>query len=84
MEFSQHAIKKLNDLGLTKSDVEYSINLPVYELIDMELNSEVIITNIKHSTCAVVLNETGSVITVYKTELKTVENRIESGRWKCK
>lgn len=83
MVFTSHAQAKLKTYNLTEEDIEASINYIHIKINDLELNSTVSIVNINDDLFAVVYNDNGGVITVYRTDKKTVDNRIKVGRWIC-
>lgn len=85
IEFSQHAIDKIAIYGISKSDVQQAMEQPILSCQDLRENSTVLIIAIEKTLFAVVISATtNNIVTVYRTDDKTIQNRRRKERWICK
>jgi|GEM_PF-1366241 len=85
IDFSNHSLIKLQYYGLTITDVEENSNNVLLDCNDTHENSKVTIFKILETLFVLVIStETNQVITIYTTDLTTINNRRKNGRWICK
>jgi len=79
MNFTQHALDKLELYGLDPDDIATAARKPIYDLYDRKENSKIRIICIEGILIALVIApETGNLITIYRTDQRTIDNRKEA------
>lgn len=82
MNFTQHALDKLELYGLGPEDITDAARRPIYDLFDRKEKSKIRIIRVKGILIALVIApETENLITVYRTDERTISNRKEAERW---
>ena len=82
MNFTQHALDKLELYGLNPEDITDAARKPIHDLFDRKENSKIRIVQIEGMLIALVIAPgTENLITVYRTDERTIDNRREAERW---
>lgn len=82
MELSTHAITKLEIYSIDLDILNESLKKPLLELYDREEHSLIKIIKINEIQFACVFSvETKKMITIYRTDNITINNRRKSKRW---
>lgn len=82
MNFTQHALDKLELYGLDPEDITDAARKPIHYLFDTKENSKIRIIQVKRILIVLVIApETENLITVYRTDERTIDNRKEAERW---
>ncbi|MDP6778424.1 MAG: hypothetical protein QGI83_16840 [Candidatus Latescibacteria bacterium] len=82
MHFTQHALDKLRLYGLTTEEIVDGSRDPIEDLCDTNEQSMIKIIQVGGVLLALVIDvETGNLITVYRTDERTLSNRKRTGRW---
>jgi hypothetical protein len=82
MNFTQHALDKLELYGLDPGDIADAARKPIHDLFDRKENSKIRIIRVKGILLSLVIaSGTENLITVYRTDERTIDNRKEAGRW---
>ena len=84
MNFTNHAKLKLSLYGVSEEEVNRNSSSVLFDCEDVVEDSRILII-IMHEThfalvCSKILDR---VITIYTTDLTTINNRRKSGRWDC-
>lgn len=80
MNFTQHALDKLERYEINPVDVESS--KPLYQLHDQTQKTDINIIQISNIYLVLVTDpNTKNLITVYTTDQRTIDNRRKSKRW---
>ncbi|MBI4947073.1 MAG: hypothetical protein HY840_11810 [Bacteroidetes bacterium] len=82
MKLSEHAKSKLEKYNVPWHEIIEACDKPLYELYDENDEAHIKIIKIKEVIFAVVFNrKTQTIITVYRTDIKTINNRLKNKRW---
>lgn len=82
MNFTQHALDKLTLYDISPEEICEASGDITHEFHDTKENSGIRIIHIRQILLALVLDPaTGNLITVYRTDEKTVESRRKAKRW---
>jgi len=85
MYFTKHAELKISIYGLEKEFILKELNNKLYSCFDLHENSFIHVIAINEILFAVVLdNSEERIITVYRTDMETIEHRKKNERWLCK
>ncbi len=82
MNFTQHALDKLDLYGILPEEIREAYRIVVQDFYDTKENSKVRIIHVRQILLALIIDlETENLITVYRTDQKTVESRRKAKRW---
>ena len=82
MNLTKHAKDKLDLYGIPASKIIDSIESASHDFYDTREHSKIKIVNIDNILLALVLDEaTDELITVYRTDRKTISRRRRTKRW---
>ncbi|PIP55333.1 MAG: hypothetical protein COX07_00505 [Bacteroidetes bacterium CG23_combo_of_CG06-09_8_20_14_all_32_9] len=82
MKLSEHAKSKLEIYNVPGYEIIEACDKPIYELYDENEEARIKIIKIEEVIFAVVFNKkTQTIITVYRTDIKTINNRLKNKRW---
>lgn len=82
MTFSQHSLDKLEIYGISREVIVESLGLPLYEFQDVVEGSRIKVVQVEQAMFVLVVNAISeNVITIYRTDVRTVSNRREANRW---
>ena len=82
MKFTQHALDKLDLYGILPEEVIESCSSIVHDFYDRKERSGIRIIQVKGILLALVIApETENLITIYRTDERTIDNRRKAGRW---
>ncbi len=85
MYFTKHAELKISIYGLEKEVILKELNNKFCSCFDLLENSVIHIIAINEILFAVVFDKLEErIITVYKTDMETIEHRKKNERWICK
>lgn len=85
MYFTKHAELKISIYELEKEFILKELNNKLFSCFDLFENSVIQVIVINEILFAVVLDKSEErVITVYRTDMETIEQRKKNGRWLCK
>lgn len=80
MNFTQHALGKLELYEIDPADVETSRSIHIF--YDTTQSSDIKIVRIADVLFALVIDpNTQNLITIYRTDRKTIDNRRKARRW---
>jgi UTP-glucose-1-phosphate uridylyltransferase len=84
LKFTQHAKDKIAIYNVSEQEVQSGLKNAILECEDAVEKSKVIVVEVRRVLFAVVVAESvGKIITIYRTDEKTINNRRSAGRWKC-
>jgi hypothetical protein len=82
LTFSQHSLDKLEIYGISREVIVESLGLPLYEFQDVVEGSRIKVVQVEQAMFVLVVNAISeNVITIYRTDVRTVSNRREANRW---
>lgn len=82
MHFSRHALDKLHLYGLTTKEIVDGCREAIEDLYDTKEQSNIKVIRVGGVLLALVIDvETENLITVYRTDERTLSNRKRAGRW---
>ena len=82
MNFTQHALDKLDLYGISPEEIIEGSESAVHEFYDRNENSKIRIIRVKRILLALVIApETENLITIYRTDEETINNRRKAERW---
>ena len=82
MVLSGHAKAKLEIYNISGDEIIEACTTPLYEFYDVNEDAHIIIVELQGVIFAVVYNKkTQIIITVYRTNLRTIINRQKNNRW---
>ncbi len=82
MKYSLHALHKLELYGLAREKVTDACESPLHNFYDKKEASKIKIIEMENILFALVIDPaTDKVITIYRTDRTTVENRRKAERW---
>jgi hypothetical protein len=82
MIFTQHALDKLDVYGISPEWVDELTESPIHDFRDVIEGSRIVVVKSQEILLAIVVEPDGErVITVYRTDVRTIENRRKAGRW---
>ena len=82
MKLSEHAKSKLEIYEIPGAEIIEQCHKPIYELCDTYEETQIRIIQLRKILFAVIINnKTNTIITVYRTDIKTINNRLKNKRW---
>jgi hypothetical protein len=82
MNFTQHALDKLERYGIDPERILEASKDALHNLHDTQEKSQIKIINYRGVLLALVIDpESQNLVTVYRTDDRTIENRRKGGRW---
>ena len=82
MNFTQHALDKLEQYEIEPKEVEQKNQTPLYSLYDQKQETQIHIIQINNIYLVLVIDpDSQNLITVYTTNQRTIENRRKTKRW---
>lgn len=85
MFFTKHAELKISVYGFDRESILNALSSKLFSCVDLFENSVIQIIEIEKILFAVVLDKSEErVITIYRTDIETIEQRKKNGRWLCK
>ncbi|MFZ4525381.1 MAG: hypothetical protein ACOYOE_07505 [Chlorobium sp.] len=84
LPLTQHAKDKICIYGIEENEVEAGLDQVIFYCEDVVEKSGIKVIEIRNVLFVVVLSaETKKIITIYRTDAATIENRRRAGRWIC-
>ena len=85
LPLTQHAKDKLSIYGIDETEVEAGLDEVIFDCDDRSEKSEIKVIEIQNVLFVVVISvDTNKIITIYRTDYITIENRRRAGRWICR
>ncbi|MBI2968051.1 MAG: hypothetical protein HYY40_09585 [Bacteroidetes bacterium] len=82
MKLSDHAKNKLEIYNINEDEVISKCNKQIYEFYDTKEESHIKIIELQEILFAVVYNNKAQmIVTVYRTDRRTINNRQKNKRW---
>ena len=82
MEFTQHSLDKLAIYGISSDIIVKEVNKAIHAFYDEKEQSQIKIISVKDKLLALVIDQvTDNLITVYRTDEKTINSRRRAKRW---
>ena len=84
LHLTQHAKDKLSIYGIEETEVDAGLDEIIFDCEDVIEKSGIKIIEIQNVLFVVVISgDTNKIITIYRTDHTTIENRRRTGRWIC-
>lgn len=84
LPLTQHAKDKLSIYGIAETEIEAGLDGVILDCNDVIEKSEIKVIEIREILFVLVISlETNKIITIYRTDYITIENRRRAGRWIC-
>ena len=84
LSLTQHAKEKLSIYGIAETEFEDGFDEVIFDCEDVIEKSEIKVIEIQKIFFVEVISvDTNKIITIYRTDYITIENRRRTGRWIC-
>ena len=82
MRFTRHALDKLDLYGISPEEITEGCNRALHEFHDRTGNTTIRIIRVQGILLVlVIIPDTENLVTVYRTDERTIENRRKAERW---